>query len=60
MVKTITDPQATLQALRLGIHVGEVLEVLSKIPGGPMVVRRSTVEIALGKEICHCIEVESQ
>jgi Fe2+ transport system protein FeoA len=47
-------------ALRLGISAGETLTLAAKIPGGPLVVTRGDMEIALGREICKGIEVEIQ
>lgn len=53
----ITDPQAAVMAIRLGIFEGEHIRVAAKIPGGPLVVNKGDVEIALGREFCGGIEV---
>ncbi len=58
LVKRITNPETATIAMRLGVSEGEILHLASKIPGGPVVIRRGAVEIALGRELCRGIEVE--
>lgn len=58
LIRRISDPETAITALRLGVCEGEVLHLASKIPGGPVVIRRGAVEIALGRELCRQIEVE--
>jgi ferrous iron transport protein A len=58
LIRRITDPETAITAMRLGVSEGEVLELASKVPGGPVVIRRGAVEIALGRELCRQIEVE--
>jgi Fe2+ transport system protein FeoA len=60
LIKDITDPQAAMVAVRLGISSGEILQLAAKVPGGPLVVMRGDMEIALGRDICRSIEVEKQ
>lgn len=50
------DNQA--MAIRLGLSEGSTLLVLSKVPGGPLVICQGHLEIALGREICKSITVE--
>ncbi len=57
-VKRIADAEVATNAVRLGVSEGELLMVASKIPGGPVVIRRGVVEIALGRDLCKEIEVE--
>jgi Fe2+ transport system protein FeoA len=47
----------TLQALRFGINEGSVIEVHKKIPGGPVIVSKNQLEIAIGPQIAVNIEV---
>ncbi len=56
-ITDISDPQTAIMAMRLGICKGETLSVCSKIPGGPLVVRRGHMEIALGRALCKKITV---
>jgi Fe2+ transport system protein FeoA len=60
IVKHISNDETATQAMRLGISEGETLEVASKVPGGPLVIRRGKLEIALGRDLCRSIEVERQ
>lgn len=60
LVKSITDPETATNAMRLGVSEGEILEVASKVPGGPVVIRRGSIEIALGRDLCKSILVERQ
>jgi len=57
LVQRITDPETATVAMRLGISEGETFYLASRIPGGPVVIRRGAVEIALGRELCRTIEV---
>lgn len=57
LVHRITDPETATVAMRLGISEGETFFLASRIPGGPVVIRRGAVEIALGRELCRSIEV---
>ena len=56
----VGDMQVATLALRLGISEGASLRLMSKVPGGPLVVVRGKVEIALGRDICKGIEVSSE
>jgi Fe2+ transport system protein FeoA len=58
LVKKVIDEETATIALRLGISEGEQLHLASKVPGGPLVIRRGALEIALGRELCKGIEVE--
>lgn len=57
LVLKITDPETATVAMRLGISAGETFFLASRIPGGPVVIRSGSVEIALGRELCRTIEV---
>lgn len=57
LIQTIHDPQTAMVAMRLGIAEGETLTITSKVPGGPLVVRRGHVDIALGRDLCKGIGI---
>ncbi len=57
-ILAITDNDTAMVAMRLGIAAGETLYLASKIPGGPLVIRRAGMEIALGRDLCKGIAVE--
>ena len=58
IIRRILDDETATVAMRLGISSGEIIELASRIPGGPVVIRRGKVEIALGRSLCKEIEVE--
>jgi Fe2+ transport system protein FeoA len=54
----LADAETAAMALRLGVAEGECVELVSKIPGGPLVLRVGAMELALGRSLCRSIEVE--
>ncbi|MBX5467216.1 MAG: ferrous iron transport protein A [Firmicutes bacterium] len=50
VVRSIADARLRLEALRLGIAAGTVLQVTARVPRGPVVVRGSSGPLALGRE----------
>ena len=55
---TVGD-EVTLQAVRFGIDEGSAIEVRKKIPGGPVIIARNHLEIAIGPQLAMSIHVES-
>lgn len=51
------EGDASLQALRFGIGAGSVITVEKNISGGPVIVSRNQIEIALGREVAKAIQV---
>lgn len=51
--------EITLQAIRFGIGNGSCVEVQKNIRGGPVIVAKNHLEIAIGREIAENIKVES-
>lgn len=58
LIKTIHDMETATVAMRLGIAEGESVYLASKVPGGPVVIQRGAMEIALGRDLCRGIEVQ--
>lgn len=52
------DHEVSMQALRFGIDSGAEIEVQKNISGGPVIVSRNHMEIAIGREIAKMIEVK--
>ncbi len=52
------DDEISLQTLRFGIDSGAEIEVQQNIRGGPVIVSRNHLEIAIGREIAKNIEVK--
>lgn len=58
VVTTVEGEDVSLQALRFGIDVGTLIYVEKNIKGGPVIVCKNQLEIAIGREIANAIEVE--
>ncbi|MBX9686277.1 MAG: ferrous iron transport protein A [Candidatus Obscuribacterales bacterium] len=52
-----SDEEISVQTLRFGIDSGAEIEVQKNIKGGPVIVSRNHLEIAIGREIAKNIEV---
>lgn len=53
-----TGPEEiTLQALRFGLDAGSVMRVEKNIRGGPVIICRNQLELAIGREIAKNIIV---
>ena len=59
VVKSIEGDEITWQALRFGIEEGSQIMLQKNIPGGPVIVSKNQLEIAIGREIALAIEVSS-
>lgn len=57
IVVNTLDEEISLQTLRFGIDSGAEIEVEKNIRGGPVIVSRNHLEIAIGREIAKNIEV---
>jgi Fe2+ transport system protein FeoA len=57
IVTQTTGEDITWQALRFGIEEGAELLVQKKIPGGPVIVSKNNLEIALGRDVAKAIVV---
>jgi Fe2+ transport system protein FeoA len=57
VVTHITGDDVTLQALRFGIDAGTAIFVEKNIAGGPVIICKNQLEIAIGREIAAAIEV---
>ena len=57
IVLNTLDEEISLQTLRFGIDSGAEIEVEKNIRGGPVIVSRNHLEIAIGREIAKNIEV---
>ncbi|CAN5545717.1 ferrous iron transport protein A [soil metagenome] len=58
-IKNTEGDDVTLQALRFGIAQGAVVNIEKNIPGGPVIVSRNQMELAVGRQFAQLIEVES-
>jgi len=58
IIKEIPDSMAKTQFIRFGIGEGSSVVCHSKIPFGPVVLRKNRQEIAIGRELARTITVE--
>ncbi|MDI6715511.1 MAG: FeoA family protein [Actinomycetota bacterium] len=58
VIKKIPDSMAKTQFIRFGIGEGSTVICHSKIPFGPVVLRKNHQEIAIGRELARKIVVE--
>ncbi|MHB8842972.1 MAG: FeoA family protein [Candidatus Aquicultor sp.] len=58
IIKEIPDSMAKTQFIRFGIGEGSTVVCHTKIPFGPVVLRKNRQEIAVGRELARTIRVE--
>lgn len=58
-IQTIDDDWARGQLIRLGFEEGAWVEVISRIPLGPIILRRRDRQLAIGRELARRVRVES-
>lgn len=51
IVEGALSEDVLIQALRFGIEAGAEIQVQAKIPGGPVIISRNQLEIAIGRQI---------
>ena len=58
-LKIVSVPHGTLKAqfVRLGIHEGEKVKCLERLPGGTIVVQKNRQQIAIGHQLAKQIMV---
>ncbi len=56
-IEQISLPQSRLQAICLGFGPGTTVQVVQKLPHGPVVVRQRGRNVAIGYELARCIVV---
>ena len=49
--------EITVQALRFGIGEGTRIQVQKNIRGGPVIISKNQLEIAIGRQLADCIQV---
>jgi Fe2+ transport system protein FeoA len=57
LVTAVADDEIAYQAIRFGIAEGSEIRLTKKLPGGPVIISRNHLEIALGSELASAIEV---
>ncbi len=54
---SVDDDHARIQALRFGMSQGACVECITRIPAGPIVIKRGRQEIAVGRSLADRIRV---
>lgn len=57
IVTGVSGDDIAMQAIRFGIDEGSRIRLTNKLPGGPVVVAKNQLEIALGRQLAHSIHV---
>jgi Fe2+ transport system protein FeoA len=56
-IVSVNDKQARVQALRFGMAEGALVECVTRIPAGPLVLKSGRQEIAVGRALAKRISV---
>ena len=57
IVTVVAGEEITWQALRFGIDEGAEISLQKKIPGGPVIITKNQLEIAIGRQLAASIQV---
>jgi Fe2+ transport system protein FeoA len=57
IVTSTEGDDITWQALRFGIGEGSQIQVQKNIPGGPVIISKNQLEIAIGRQLASRIQV---
>ena len=57
-VVSIKQDKLNEDALRFGIESGEYIQIINKMPAGPIVIQKNQQQIAIGRELAKAIEVK--
>lgn len=58
-VISVNNEKLLEDAMRFGIECGECVQIINKLPGGPIVIQKNNQQIAIGRELAKAIEVET-
>jgi len=57
-ILSINESKLMESAMRFGIEAGEIIHIVTKLPGGPIVIQKKNQQIAIGRELAKEIEVK--
>ena len=57
-IASISDEKLLTDAMRFGVETGEMVRIINKLPGGPIVIQKNQQQIAIGKELAQAIQVK--
>ena len=56
-IASINQEKLSEDAMRFGIECGECVQIINKLPGGPIIIQKNQQQIAIGRELAKTIEV---
>ena len=57
-IDSINQEKLSEDAMRFGIECGECVQIINKLPGGPIVIQKNQQQIAIGRELAKAIEIK--
>ena len=57
-VLSVNNEKLLEDGMRFGIECGECVQIINKLPGGPVVIQKNQQQIAIGRELARAIEVK--
>ena len=57
-IVSINQEKLSEDAMRFGIECGECVQIINKLPGGPIVIQKNQQQIAIGRELAKAILVQ--
>ena len=60
LVTRTNGEEITSQAMRFGIGEGTKIQIQKNIKGGPVIISKNQLEIAIGRQLAQLIEVAPQ
>ena len=57
-IVSINQEKLSEDAMRFGIECGECVQIITKLPGGPIVIQKNQQQIAIGRERAKAILVQ--
>ncbi len=58
-IVSINESKLMEAAMRFGIEAGEIIYIVNKLPGGPIVIQKKELQIAIGRDLAKEIQVRS-
>ena len=56
-IVSIDSEKLLNDAMRFGIETSEVVKIINKLPGGPIVIQKNQQQIAIGRELAKAVQV---
>ena len=56
-IVSISQEKLSEDAMRFGIEAGECVQIVTRLPSGPIVIQKNQQQIAIGRELAKAIKV---